>query len=149
MRGSSVTEIVAEAPREVSERVTLTQRITRVRVIIFNFSINIFKNYRNCENSCDIIKENRKIALFCKYRLPIRLEKTYATEYTEVQRTRSHDEMTEIAKRDLNNKMYSMFKDADVTKIRTYGEFVDGVYRITSRVVYSTDIGDESAIEIS
>ena len=149
IRASSVVDVVAEAPQEAIEKTVKARKLAELRIILFNFSINIFKNYRNCENSCDIIKENRKIALFCKYRLPIRLEKTYATEYTEVQRTRSHDEMTEIAKRDLNNKMYSMFKDADVTKIRTYGEFVDGVYRITSRVVYSTDIGDESAIEIS
>ena len=81
--------------------------------------------------------------------MPIKIEKAYAVEYSETTRTRSHDEMTDVAKRELDGKIYSMFKDADILKLRTTGEFLDGVYRVTSRVVYSSDIGKESAIEIN
>ena len=57
--------------------------------------------------------------------------------------------MTEVAKRQLDDKIYSMFRDSDVIKLKTEGSFSNGVYRITARVVYSTDIGKESAIEIN
>ena len=69
--------------------------------------------------------------------------------YTENTRIRSADEMANEAKRELDGKIYAMFKDADVIKLRTQSELTDGVYRITSRVVYSGEIGKESAIKIS
>ena len=149
VRASSVTEIVAEAPREVSERVALKERITRVRVTIFNFSINIFKNYGNPENTCDIIEEIRGFALFDRYKLPFFIETTYRREYTESVRSRTDDEMIIAAKRELDGKMYSAFKNADVIRLRTDGGFSDSSYRLTTRVVYVTDVGRESAIEIN
>ena len=149
VRASGVIDVSAESLAEITEKTPKKHRLSELRVILFNFSINIFKNYRNSDKECDIIRENRKIALFDKYRLPIRIEKAYTVEYAETSRTRSHDEMTEAAKRELDGKIYSMFKDADILKLRTTGEFIDGAYRITSRVVYSSDIGKESAIEIN
>ena len=145
----SAVDISAEAEESYVQRVAKRQRLAKVRIILFNFSVNIFKNYRNHENSCDIIKENRKIALFDKYRLPIRIEKVYEVKYAETERLLSEDEMTEAAKRELDGKIYSMFKNADVVKLRTQGEFIGDVYRITSRVVYSSEIGKESAIKTS
>ena len=124
-------------------------RIAELRVVIFNFSINIFKNYGNCENRCDIIRENRNFALFGKLRLPIRIEKAYTVEYDTRQYVRSRDEMSDLAKRELDGMIYSVFKDADVLRMRTESSFSDGVYRITARVVYSTDIGKQSVIEIN
>lgn len=149
VRASCVTNLTAEASESYTERVLTKHKLRHVRLFIFNFSINIFKNYGNSENGCDIIKENRSFALFNRFRLPIRIEKIYTAEYEERERLRSADEMTEVAKRQLDDKIYSMFKDADVIKLRTEGSFGDGVYRITARVVYSTDIGKESAIEIN
>lgn len=149
VRASGVMDVSCESKPEVTEKTPGKQRLAEVRIILFNFSINIFKNYGNSEDGCDIIRENRKFALFDKYSLPIRIEKAYTVKYSETVRTRTSDEMAESAKRELDGRMYSIFKNADVLKIRTKGEFTDGVYRITSRVVYSTDIGKESAIEIN
>ena len=149
VRASGVMDVSAESLAEITEKTPKKHRLRELSIILFNFSINIFKNYRNSEKDCDIIRENRKIALFDKFRLPIRIEKAYTIEYSEATRTRSPDEMTAAAKRELDGKIYSMLKDADILKLRTTGEFIDGVYRITSRVVYSTDIGKESAIEIN
>ena len=149
VRAQSVTSILAEASREVVEKHPSRYKLSHVRVVLFNFSINIFKNYGNRENSCDIIEEIRNFALFDKYRLPIRLEIARSVEYEEVVRTRSEDEMTEVARRQLEGKIYSAFKDADVISLSTVGDFKDGVFYLRSRVVYSTDIGKESAIEIN
>lgn len=148
VRAKNVATVTAEAMGETTAKTPKSKRLTEYRIVIFDFSINIFKNYRNCGNSCDIIKENRKIALFSKYRLPIRIEKVHAVTYEETSYTRSPEEMASYAKRELDGKIYSMFKDADVLKLRTEGELRDGVYLMTARVVYSTDIGRERAIEI-
>ena len=149
VRASSVTTVSTEMQSEVSERTAQAHKLAELRLVIFNFSINIFKNYRNSENTCDIIEENRSFALFGKYRLPVRVEKAYVVKYAADTRTRSADEMVDAAKRELDGKIYSMFKNADVIKIRTHGEFVGDVYRLTSRVVYTTDIGKQSAIKIN
>ena len=149
VRASCVTELSAEASENATERVAKEHKLREIRLSVFNFSINIFKNYGNCENSCDIIRENRNFALFGKLRLPIRIEKAYTVEYDTRQYVRSHDEMSDLAKRELDGMIYSVFKDADVLRMRTESSFSDGVYRITARVVYSTDIGKQSAIEIN
>ena len=149
VRASGVMDVSAESSAETTEKAPKKHRLRELSLILFNFSINIFKNYGNSTEDCDIIRENRKIALFDKYRLPIKIEKAYTVEYAETSRVRTQDEMIAVAKRELDGKIYSMFKDADILKLRTVGEFTDGAYRITSRVVYSTDIGKESAIEIN
>lgn len=149
VRAHSVTEISAVAPREVSERVPLKRRIAHLRVLIFNFSVNIFKNYGNCENSCDIIEETREFTLFNRCRLPISLVKTYVSEYSEQPRTRTDEEMIAEAGKELNGRLNSEFTSSDIIKLRTYGEFLSDGYRLTTTVVYSTDIGMESAIETS
>lgn len=149
VRASCVTEVSTEVFENATERVVKRNRLREIRLYIFNFSINIFKNYGNCENTCDIIRENRSFALFGKVSLPIRVEKAYTVEYEQRQYARSRDEMIALAKRDLDAMIYSVFKDSDVLRIRTESSFSDGVYRITARVVYSTDVGKQSAIEIN
>ena len=149
VRATGIVNVTAEAPEKVTEKALTRHRIAELRLIIFNFSVNIFKNYGNRENNYDIIRETRKFALFDKYRLPFRIEKCYLAEYTDTERTLAKDEMTEYAQHNLERKMYAMFKNADVISIRTAGEFSDGAYRLTSRVVYSVNIGKESAIKIN
>ena len=57
--------------------------------------------------------------------------------------------MISVTKQRLDAKIYTLFKDADILKLRTVGEVGDFGYRLTSRVVYSVEIGKESAIEIN
>ena len=149
VRAQAVGEVCATATRNETEKAVLKHRIAQIRVVLFNFSINIFKNYGNCENTCDIIEETREFALFDRYRLPITLRTTYAVEYSETERIRTDAEMIEAAKRELDAMIYASFKNADVIKLRTDGELTDGSYVMRTRVVYVTDIGKESAIEIT
>ena len=149
VRAESVCDVVAFAERETVEKSVIGKSTLYIKLVLFNFSINIFKNYGNYENTCDIIEEIRGFALFDKYELPIRIEKAYAYEYTNQAYIRSDDEIIATAKQELDSKIYTVFKDADVLKLRTVGEFYDLGYRLTSRVVYSAEIGKESAIEIN
>ena len=145
----SSTDIDAEIPRQVTQKTEVSHRIAEVRILLFNFSINIFKNYGNCENTCDIIEENRDFALFDKYKLPFSLKKTYIIEYSELDKVLTDEEMIAAAKRMLDAKIYSSMKNADVIKLRTEGGFSGDAYRLVTKVVYSADIGKESAIEIN
>ena len=149
VRAHSVTDITAEVYRNVTERIETGRHLHQARVIIFNFSINIFKNYGNCENTCDIIEETKDFSLFGRYKLPILLKRTYSYEYTEHQLSLADDEMIAIAKSTLDDKMRQELQHADVIKLRSEGGFSGDVYRITTRVVYSSEIGRESEIEIS
>lgn len=149
VRAESVCDVVAEAERETVDKSVIGKSTSYIKLFLFDFSINIFKNYGNYENTCDIIEEIRRFALFDKYELPIRIEKAYAHEYTNQAYTRSDGEIIAAAKQELDSKIYTAFKDADVLKLRTVGEFYDLGYRLTSRVVYSAEIGKESAIEIN
>lgn len=149
VRARSVDEIKAEISRTLSERVELKPKLTCVRAVLFNFSINIFKNYGNQEDGCDIIEKTRDFVLFDRFRLPFWLELEYAAGYTVEERLLSDDEMTTLARLEINSEMNSVFKDADVLKITTNGRFDGDSFRMVSRVVYSCEIGKESAIEIS
>ena len=149
VRARCATDIGVEIEREATVKEPIKRRLAHARVILFNFSINIFKNYGNCRNTCDIIEEIREFALFGRYRLPITLVRCYRQDYSEVVYERTDAEMILEAKRELDGKMRDMFRDADVIKLRTDGELLDGIYRLTTGVVYVTDIGIESAIEIN
>ena len=149
VRAQNVEIVEAGSEREITKKVLKGRKLVDLKINVFKFSINIFKNYRNHGDDCDIIKEIRTFALFDKCRLPIKVEKIYSCEYKEVTVSFSDSEMISEAKRELDSKIYSMFKDSDVIKLRTNGEFSDGVYFLRSRVVYVTDIGKESAILIS
>ena len=149
IRAHSVTDVTAEAERNLTEKIEVGRHLREARVLIFNFSINIFKNYGNCENTCDIIEETKEFSLFGKYKLPILLKRSYSYEYTEQIRRMTDDEMISAAKHKLDDKMRQALKGADVIKLRSEGGFSADVYRITTRVVYSSEIGKESEIEIS
>ena len=149
VRASSVTELTATVTETASERAVIGHRTVEIRLNIFNFSVNIFKNYGNCENTCDIIEETKEFSLFGKYKLPILLKRSYSYEYTEQIRRMTDDEMISAAKHKLDDKMRQALKGADVIKLRSEGGFSADVYRITTRVVYSSEIGKESEIEIS
>ena len=149
IRAASSMDITAEIAEKSIRKTVSRSRLAELRVRIFNFSINIFKNYRNSEIECDIIEEIREFALFDSYRLPIRLEMYRIQEYEEVEEILTPDEMTVRAKRLLDSKIYASFRNADVIKLRTSGEFCDGYYRLISRVVYSAEIGKESVIEVN
>ena len=97
----------------------------------------------------EIIEEIKEFALFGRYRLPISVKKVYVREYAQSTRILAEDEMIFEAKRTLDETLRSEFRDADVVKMKTTGEFSNSTYRLTTRVVYVTDIGKERAIEIS
>ncbi|MBQ7390436.1 MAG: sporulation protein YqfD [Clostridia bacterium] len=149
VRAKAVADVSVLATREIKINEPSDTSLAYVRAVLFKFSINIFKNYRNHENNCDIIEEIRNFTLFGGYKLPFKLEKGYYIEYSEATYTRTEEEMTKAARMELETRINTEFRDADILKLRTTGEFCNDGYRITSRVVYATEIGKESVIEVN
>jgi hypothetical protein len=57
--------------------------------------------------------------------------------------------MTAAARSELDEIIRATFHDSDVVGLKSSGEFSDGCYRLTTRVIYVTDITKEQAIEIT
>lgn len=149
VRAQSVDNISVEVSRKYTKRVQTDEKLVHARLVLFKFSINIFKNYGNYAGACDIIEKIKDFSLYGDRRLPLRICRTYICEYDEIDATRSQDEMIEVARRELDEMISAALKNADVIKLRTDGNFKEDVYVLTSRVVYSTNIGVEQEIEIS
>ena len=147
--GQSVGRVSAEITKGGIEKTYKEKSVYEIKLKIFNFSINIFKNYGICENSYDIIKDEREYALFGKYRLPVTLVKTYRSEYTEKSVTYTESEIIEMARAKLNSEIRERFSSCDVIKMRSFGGWELDSYVLTTELVYLTDITLESAIEVS
>ena len=148
IKGSELTTVTVETYEKEMVKSYKKASLCEVKLNIFKFSINIFKNYGNRTENCDIINETKDYVLFDRYKLPFSVSKTYAKTYVEEEITHSEEEMTVLARQVLNEKINSAFKNADILKMKTYGGFKSGRYILTSEIVYSADIGKESRIEI-
>lgn len=145
--GQSRTELSAEISATAVLNVPEEPVLCEIKINIFKISANIFKNYRNRKEGCDIIYDVKEYTLSGDSKLPVSLTRVYARNYSEVTVTRTEDEMVSIAAQELNAKLASELADADVLKLRTYGSFTEEGYILTTEVVYSASIGTDSAIE--
>lgn len=144
---SSAT-VSAEVARAEVEKVYFEAVLGELDLRIFNFSINIFKNYGNLDNDYDIIYDVREYALLRQYKLPISFLRSYYLEYVEETVIRTDAEMAALAGERLTEMIRLTFASCDVIKLRTTGALSDEAYVMTSYVIYSADIGVESVIEI-
>ncbi len=147
VRGVSLERLTAQTPREDVIRVYDERKLCEIRLNIFKFSINIFKNYRNHKSDCDIIENEKEYTLFGKASLPFSVTRFYARHYSDVPVTRTDTEMAQLAADRLGEITESFLRNADVIKLKTYGRFDADTYVMTSEVVYCTEIGEESVIE--
>lgn len=147
VRGVSLERLSCEIER-VGTVVTKEKPVLcQIKINIFKFSINIFKNYRNHKEGCGIIKNEKKYSLSGERSLPFSVTRIYAEHYTENTVTRTDAQMTELALSELRSITEKFLLDAELIKLKTYGEFGENGYILTSEVVYALDIGEESVIE--
>lgn len=117
------------------------------KIKIFNFSINIFKNYRNSDEDCAIIESIEECMILGKYRLPVKIMETY-TKKAQIQKfERSDSELVSVAASRLSKLRIIKLCDAEILKIKTDGEFTSSGYLMTSSVIVLRDIGEERYLE--
>ena len=134
--------ITATTSRERLQKNVLKSTLTSVKIKIFNFSINIFKKYRNLGTDCDIIEEKNKITLTNGRKLPIEILKEYEIQYVMNNFELTDEGLVNEAQYRMNNLLQSELADVHLNSIRTYGDFTDSGYVIISELIYTCDVSE-------
>ncbi len=114
--------------------------VASVRINFFNFSFNIFKNYRNFANEYDIIEETKQLYLPGRISLPfsITTERVYATE--QVQIHRSETDAVRIASVRLKQALSEILPLGELESLRTVGAWTEEGYLLTAEYVQIRDV---------
>lgn len=143
-----ISEVVfAEVSKQSSETVEKSRECINIKLNIFNFSINIFKRYGNIDEKCDIIEDVDSFSLFGKCKLPFEIVKTYRTERKEVSKTFTNDELVRVASSRLDGLVIKRLVKCDLIKKKTYGEFTNNGYKMTSELVYLREVSENVKID--
>ncbi len=126
--------LTAVAAREESQTVIERERLCSVRIKILNFSVNIFKNYRNLSKDCDIIESERRVRLFGRYALPISVYTSTAYQKKSRPVLYSEAQTVALASARLRSALSDLLLRGELRSLRTEGEWMDGGYSM--RVYY-------------
>ena len=134
--------VSASASRFETVKSVSGRSLAELRVNIFNFSVNIFKNYRNSSASCDIIVKNESFVVKNSYRLPFGLTKCYEVTYSEIPREYTDAELVTLAIGRHNAALAARLANGELVKISTSGEYTENGYTVSSDVIYSVSVGE-------
>ena len=133
-------QITVCVDRKYDQIIEKEKKICSITLNFFNFSLNIFKIYGNLTNNCDIIETEKAYSLFGKCRLPFSVSISYipqhdyeATEYTD-------EELVQVASCRLDALVAARLCASDLLKIRSYGEFTEKGYSMSSDLVYLSEV---------
>jgi len=112
-----------------------------VSIEIFDFSINIFKIYRNFDEKCDIIENNKNYYVLGKTKLPIRMNVEYSIPYTEEQALFDDAELSAIAGEKMREELLLRVQNSELLRASSTGGFSDDGYYMKTKVTVIEEIG--------
>ena len=133
--------IMVDVGRESDQKVGKREILVKCDVKIFDFTINIFKRYRNSNIECGIIEDVKVFSLFGKCRLPIKTVSVYEVEYDTESKSYTDNQLVRLAAARLNSATIKRLVGSDLIKIKTCGSFTDFGYSMYSDVEYLSDVG--------
>lgn len=145
VRGSTAITLSTETQREHTERLTEEGETAYITLKILKIRINLLNNYGNLPSGYAIIDDVKECTLMGK-RIPVSILVGKYAAVTEITRTLTDAELASLATLDHRRELSAVLLDKDLTSIRTEGGFYDGGYRMTSHIVYSTEVGVTSEI---
>ena len=134
--------------RNYEKNLSTDRNLYSITLKLFKFSINIFKRYGNLTYKYDIIENEITYSLFGKCRLPFSVMISYTPEYEVTSGEYTDDELCAIAASRLSLETARRLADSELVRIRSFGEFTDDGYTMTSELVFLCEIGRESAFDI-
>ena len=138
-----VSKIVGvDAKREKLQKSILDTSLCASKIKIFDFSINIFKKYRNFGMDCVIIEKKNKISLPNGRKLPFEVINEYETRYSETVVVLGDEELVCEARYKMNITLQKLLPKVHLNSIRTYGNFTDEGYKMFSELIYSCDVSE-------
>lgn len=141
VKGRVADRVDVEVKRSEEIKIVKKERLAKVTLNFFNFSINIFKIYGNLDSECDIIEEKETFSLLGNKKLPFSITKEFLSEYEIYEKVYSDDEITALAGKRLTSRLFSRLVNADLVKIKTFGEFTVSGYRTYSDFIFCADVG--------
>ena len=141
VRGRVSDTVSVEVSREYEKKINAKTHINEIELNFFGFDLNIFKNYGNLPEDCDIIEEIRTFSLFGRCALPLSLSVTKGENY-EIEITEYTDsQLVSVALSRLREKTHGLLSGCDLLRIRTDGEFTDSGYISRNYLTYIRDVG--------
>ena len=131
-----------EISREYEKRVITDKKLYSCTINFFKFSLNIFKRYRNLANEYVIIENEIKYSLFNRCPLPFSISLSYINEYETDKGIYADVELIKIASGRLSSLTVSAIQSGDLIRIKTYGDFTENGYAMSSEFIYLTDVGE-------
>jgi len=120
-----------------------SRTIYSINLNFFNFSLNIFKKYGNLTNKCDIIDTEKTYSLFSVKSLPFSISVKYTSEYKVIESEYTDEELVDIASSRLDALTATRLCMSDLLRIKTYGDFTEDGYRMSSDIVYLSEITEQ------
>ena len=149
--GSVIGRISDEISITVSEKESVKikdeRKIGGIKLNFFGFSANIFKTYRNFSKEYDIIEKNKAFRLFGRT-LPISFSVEYKEPYTVKIIDLKKDELIASASEKMAVAVASVLGDGTLIRLRSEGGFVGNEYKMSSRIVFSKEIGRDAPFEV-
>ena len=136
-RGRYSDTVAVKVSQKEEYKIYTDEHIKNISLNIFNFSINIFKNYRNLSNMCDIIEEKSEFLLDGGKSVPIFFNKTVAREYSVEIRSLTEKEMSEKASELLRENLFDFLSDKELVSIKTGGKLRNSEYELKADLVVS------------
>ena len=132
------------------QKVTLKrQKNVKIALNFFGFSINIFKNYRNLPNGCDIIESNRQLRLLGRASMPISL--SVQTAYLAQEQTvlLTEEEAIRLAEARLRASLSDLLSKGELVSMQTEGGFTERGYAFTLRYAQIRNVAEPKPIRTS
>ena len=133
---------------EISERSYGDGKINALGLEILNFSVNIFKIYRNSSSECVIIENNEKCRLFGIYELPISVMREYAVPYSESVRRLDSSELVHKAAEKMREQVLERTREAELVRAQSSGGFTDTGYEMTTAITVIERVGCDRTIAV-
>lgn len=141
--------ILVSVENKIEKKIPKTPVSYRVDVNIFKFSINIFKRYRNFDNTCDIIDKKIPIYLFNGKKAPVSITQKAVVPYSFETVSLTEDEMTSLALDKMSAALSERLSNADLVRLRTNGCFLEDFYFLKTEFVSIENIGRDLKFEVS
>ncbi len=148
VKGRVSDTLTVNVSKNTEEKIVTEEKISKIDLKIFNFSINIFKSYRNSGKDCDIIVE-RDVISFLNKELPVWKVAYIVRNYSTVSRTLTDGETVKLASEDMEKLISERTADATLLKLSTEGSFQGDFYNMRTDIVCVEDIAKDAPFEYS
>ena len=144
--GRSSETLSVFVPREEEMTEYGEELLTERKIKIFDFFINIFKNYRNSHKECVIIEETKEGMLLGGYRLPVKTVSLYSREIKTGRRRYTDTEIIAVGNYRLEAVRALRLCDAELLQAKTSSSLSEEGYEISSLVTVLRSAGEQKPI---